>query len=214
MELPKKKQKQVVAPFVSLDNVDFTKSLLKKQVSTSPLVSGGTNFQTHVLKQSHNSIIRYNPSFGGILFVSIFFIVGLALVFFNFVNYKGLFSSPSISNFFTLAIGLVFSFAGAYIGFRLFKPRIFNKNLGYYYKAYKVKLNTKNCIALKSIVALQIIGESISSKNGSYGSFELNLVLKDGLRTNVIDHGSLKSIISDAYVISEFLNIPIWHAET
>ena len=55
MELPKKKQKQVLAPFVSLDNVDFTKSLLKKQVSTSPLVSGGTNFQTHAGSKNTHS---------------------------------------------------------------------------------------------------------------------------------------------------------------
>ena len=40
------------------------------------------------------------------------------------------------------------------------------------------------------------------------------LVLEDGTRRNVVDHGSLKTIIDDAHIVSEFLNVPIWHAES
>ncbi|WP_092447345.1 hypothetical protein [Winogradskyella sediminis] len=65
---------------------------------------------------------------------------------------------------------------------------------------------------MKSIVAIQIIGEYVQSDDGSYKSFELNLVLDDASRRNVVDHGNLKSIIKDAEMLSAFLNIPIWHA--
>ena len=30
----------------------------------------------------------------------------------------------------------------------------------------------------------------------------------------MIDHGNLKSLIRDAEWLSEFLNVPIWHAES
>lgn len=69
-------------------------------------------------------------------------------------------------------------------------------------------------MSLKSIVAIQIIGEHVPTDDGSYKSFELNLVLEDSSRKNVVDHGNLKSIISDAEILSDFLNIPIWHAGT
>ncbi len=98
-------------------------------------------------------------------------------------------------------------------------PRVFDKQLGLYYRSYKMDLHiskkdSKNQILLKSIVAIQIIGEHVSSDDGSYKSFELNLVLDDSTRKNVIDHGSLKTIIDDAHVLSEFLNVPIWHSKS
>jgi len=39
------------------------------------------------------------------------------------------------------------------------------------------------------------------------------LVLEDASRVNVRDHGKIKTLIIDAKTLSEFLNIPIWHAE-
>ncbi len=38
--------------------------------------------------------------------------------------------------------------------------------------------------------------------------------MDDGERFNVVDHGNLKSLIRDAEWLSEFLNLPIWHAES
>lgn len=100
----------------------------------------------------------------------------------------------------------------------IYKPRIFDKQQGLYYATYQFKLHksrrqqTKDYLSLKSIVAIQIIGEYVQSDDGSYKSFELNLVLDDASRRNVVDHGNLKSIIKDAEMLSAFLNIPIWHA--
>lgn len=95
----------------------------------------------------------------------------------------------------------------------------FNKSKNLYHKSYsknETNRNTKkiqkNQIPLSEIIAIQIIGELVRGKNKSYNSFELNLVLTDNTRRNVIDHGNLKSIISDAERLSHFLNIPIWHS--
>ena len=66
--------------------------------------------------------------------------------------------------------------------------------------------------ALETIHALQLISEWVSSDDGGYHSFELNLILKDGGRLNVVDHGGQDRIREDAKVLSDFLNVPVWDA--
>ena len=48
----------------------------------------------------------------------------------------------------------------------------------------------------------------ISGSKSSYYSYELNLVLHDGSRINVVDQGNLKRLRSDANTLSQFLESP------
>ncbi len=59
--------------------------------------------------------------------------------------------------------------------------------------------------------ALQLISEYVSGKS-SYYSYELNLVLDDGSRINVVDHGNLAAIREDAGKLALFLAKPLWDA--
>ena len=52
----------------------------------------------------------------------------------------------------------------------------------------------------------------ISGSKSSYYSYELNLVLHDGSRINVVDQGNLKRLRSDANAFSQFLDKPVWDA--
>ncbi|MFC0604342.1 hypothetical protein [Winogradskyella pulchriflava] len=214
MDLPKGFHQEVIeARENNLENV----SDMSSRVSVQPLKPGGSNFQTHVLVEKSSSKIIYRPSTGGILFVLLFFGIGLGFVIYNLFDSTGQVASPSLINFFSLTFGLIFTFFGSYMMFYLFKPRVFDRHLGFYYKSYKFKphhVNLVNQIRLNNIIAIQIIGETIRDDDGSYGSFELNLVLDDNTRRNVVDHGNLKSIINDAHILSDFLNIPIWHAKS
>ncbi|MFT4803048.1 MAG: Fe2+ transport system protein B [Psychroserpens sp.] len=54
----------------------------------------------------------------------------------------------------------------------------------------------------------------MTDKDSSFKSFELNLVLDDSNRLNVIDHVNLKGVTADAETLSAFLNVPIWHASS
>ena len=65
---------------------------------------------------------------------------------------------------------------------------------------------------LSSIHALQLLSEFISGSKNSYYSYELNLVLHDGSRINVVDHGNLERLRSDASTLSQFLGKPVWDA--
>lgn len=216
MDLPKGFHREVIEAREN-NTVDFTEASIQKKVSTSPLKPGGSNFKTHTLVEISTSQLKYRPSVGGALFGFTFFAIGFGFIIYNMSFDNGLMQDPSSFNFFGLAFGLIFSFAGGYMLFYLYQPRVFDKQSGYYYKGYNFKPNErelKHQFKLNSIVAIQIIGETIRDSDGSYGSYELNLVLEDGTRRNVVDHGSLKAIIDDAHIVSAFLNIPIWHAES
>ncbi len=190
---------------------------IKTDVAVTPLKPGGSNFKTHVLLEKSSSKIVYRPSVGGVLFVLLFFGVGIGFIIYNLFFESGQMTSPSLFNFASLLFGFIFAFAGTYMAFYLFVPRVFDRQIGFYYKSYKFRPHQKylkNQFRLNDIIAVQIIGETIRDEDGAYGSFELNLILTDGSRRNVVDHGNLKSIIDDAHIVSDFLNVPIWHAKS
>ncbi len=187
---------------------------IKQKVSVIPLVKGGANFETHVLIKTDNGY-KFKPSTFYAFFCGIFASVPYgALVYagykfqqtgnFNFIT----------GNIFPTLIFLIFFLVGNYLLISLFSPIIFDKSNNSFTKGFNISLLNKKqrTIHLNNIVALQIIGEHVRSDDGSYKSFELNLVLNDSKRVNIVDHGKLKSLISDARTLSTFLNVPIWHA--
>jgi hypothetical protein len=96
------------------------------------------------------------------------------------------------------------------------KPVIFDKTKGMYWKGWKAPKrylaegDKESSSRIGDIYALQIIPELVRSDNKSYVSYELNLVLRDGSRMNVVDHGDLVKLREDAKLVSEFLGIAIW----
>ena len=58
--------------------------------------------------------------------------------------------------------------------------------------------------------AVQLIDERVSAKDGSFRSYEMNLVFNNCSRINIVDHGSLSAIRQDSRMLSEFLRVPIW----
>jgi hypothetical protein len=66
-------------------------------------------------------------------------------------------------------------------------------------------------VRLTDIHALQLIAK----RSGFYGSdtwptYELNLVLGDGSRENVVDHGDETALTADAQRLAQFLGVPLW----
>ena len=193
---------------------------LKHRVDKSPLKGGGASFKTNVLIQESSSKLVYKPSIGVALFNFIFLAVGLGVLFFGLYPLFNTSLDFASVEWFLIIFGLIFASAGGFMFYFFYMPRVFDKQLGIYYKAYKpeirdrIKKASKTHMPLKSIAAIQLIGEHVKSDKGSYKSFELNLVLDDGTRKNVVDHGNLKSIIDDAQLLSDFLRVPIWHAKS
>ena len=92
------------------------------------------------------------------------------------------------------------------------------KKIGAYWKGRKSprevfnKSELKNFAELDDVHAIQLISEFVRGNKTSYHSYELNLVLQDGKRLNVIDHGNKNVIKENAETLSKFLDKPIWDA--
>lgn len=194
---------------------------IASQTDWSPLKGGGTNFKTHNLVHVNSNRIVYKSSPGAKIFYSVFLLAGLAFIIgFSFVQIGNDSFSFSFDSIFPILFGSIFAIIGSLLLLYGTKPIVFEKGSGYFWKGRKnpesvynireVKTYTK----LKDIHALQIIAEYVRGNKSSYYSYELNLVLNDGSRLNVVDHGNLKKIRQDAQKLSLFLRKPAWDATT
>ena len=215
MDLPEGFHREIIEARESQKNVDAKGEDIKNSVATTPLNPGGASFRTNVLVEESPSKLIYKPYIGAALFSLAFLIAGIVILFFGIFPFER--DSENIK-WLIIGAGSIFFAVGCFTLYSFNKPKVFDKQLGFYYSTYKFNFEkstkdlSNNYIKLNRIIAIQIIGEFINSSDGHYKSFELNLVLEDGSRKNVIDHGNLKSIIDDAHVLSDFLDIPIWHA--
>ncbi len=178
----------------------------------SPAKGGGSNFRTHRIVTVSPDRVEFKISVGGFLFCFAFIAIGVGAP-------VGILLSAETSNarIFGISFGAIFATVGLVMLYCFASPRVFDKSKGYYWKGRKSPDNydlssIKEYTELSRIHALQIISEHCSGNDSSYYSYELNLVLKDGARINVIDHGSRKKLCQDAEVLADFLNVPIWDA--
>ncbi|MDX1642367.1 MAG: hypothetical protein R3220_11755, partial [Balneolaceae bacterium] len=116
-----------------------------------------------------------------------------------------------------LGLGLVFVITGVLKMFTYSEPLKFDKVAGYFWRGKKEDpAEAEEKYPLKKIHAIQLIEERLRSSGNSgsstYFSFELNLVLENSKRVNVVDHGTLSRIRKDAVKLGEFLDVPVWDA--
>jgi hypothetical protein len=93
------------------------------------------------------------------------------------------------------------------------KPIVFDRTAGFTMGNVKTAASTP----LEDIVGIQILGECVQSTHSgntstTFLSYELNLVLGDASRKNVVDHGHLESLRQDAAMLGGFLNVSVWDA--
>lgn len=200
---------------VSVDPARFNDSLAL-EVDWTPARRGGSNFRTHKLMEVSTNRLEFRPSVGAILFSFVFFAVGAGVL---GVSLYGVYMQNFAwedHNLFMSIFGTIFSLAGLFMFFQFAKPAVFDTMYGYYWKGRKkVDFGIGSgkpdiFTSLNQIHALQIIAEHVKSNKSSYYSYELNLVLKDGNRKNVVDHGNISRLREDAQKLSQFLNKPVW----
>ena len=192
---------------------------LALRVDWTPLKRGGASFRTRRLVKTDLQRCEFKPTAGALLFSLAFAVMGLtvpAIIVFSSFRQEtaGLGAVP----LFPLLIGAVFVWVGGYM-FRAFTaPVVFDLRSGYFWKGRTAPMEVINpadikCAAkLEEIHALQLVSERCTSKNSSYLSYELNLVLESGERLNIFDHGNLNRAREDAEQLGRFLGRPVWDA--
>ena len=67
----------------------------------------------------------------------------------------------------------------------------------------------------EDVYSIQLLRELVFNTSGdgrSFYSFEMNLVLNDASRKNVLDHGAKSVVREDARRLARYLNVPVWDA--
>lgn len=185
------------------------------QIEWTPAKGGGSNFGTHTLKETGMGRMEFVAGRGTYLFSGVFMFVGSSVAIGTTIG--ALTSSEYIVMLFGVPFGLLFLFVGYFIMKSLTMPRIFDKNAGFYWRGkkeseYENEKDIKESCKLREIHALQLISEYIHSNKSNYYSYELNLILEDNRRINVIDHGNIHQLREDAHKLSHFLHVPLWDA--
>jgi hypothetical protein len=189
------------------------------QVEWIPLKGGGSSFRTHKLVEIDPNRMEFKVSIGARLFYSIFIVMGMAaLLVFPAVKFSSEEISFSTDLIVPMLIGLVFVIVGGTMFYFGTLPIVFDKYKGAFWRGRRVPDGVGDTKEIKyfskfaDIHALQLVSEYCHGNKSSFYSYELNLVLKNGSRINVVDHGNLMKLREDAQVLSGFLGKPVWDA--
>lgn len=178
-----------------------------------PLAPGGSNFKTLTIVPVDDRRIEFRASLGLKIFAFVFISVGAVPV---LLTSQGVFGDLGEMKWFMVLFGAMFGGAGLFIYLRGTRPIVFDKDSGFYWKGRKRPVRglplPANATQLDDIYAIQLISERVTSDDSSYYSYELNLVLNDGNRLNVADHGSRRAVDYASIMLSEFLGVPVWDA--
>ena len=189
------------------------------KIDQKPLKMGGANFTTHKLVEVSPSRCEFKLTLGTILFCAFLIVFPLAMAS-SFINFSTIhiFFLETVKNnppvAFPLLLSVIFMIVGWTTFLSFLRPVVFDKNAGFFWKGFRQpslvysEKKRKNTVRLEEIYGLQIIKEIVYGKS-SYTSYELNLVLKNSERINVVDHGNLRKIKEDAQKLSSFLGVPV-----
>ena len=185
------------------------------KTSWQPLKKGGFNFKTFNLEYLPSGRLAFKPTRQAIVFYIIFITAGLGFLIdviytlyssdFDFVRFE-------LINF---AIGMIFLLSGISMAIRI-KAIVFDRSAGYYWRGRRkvqysdMHRNQKVFSRIMDIYALQLLSEYIQKDKGSYHSYELNIVFRDGSRKHLLDHSKIEDLKREAEELSSYISRPLW----
>ncbi len=199
--------------------IEFTKDPVAQKIEWTPLKKWWVPYRNYILQEKDLWKLIFEPSFIKKIAPMMLIILWLIYfpyndIYFSFIINKNINILIEKGNYITILLSVFLILIWLYKLYNL-KLLVFDKQLGYYYKKnikdfwFMNHMNDENSVFLKNVYAIQIIDEFINNKNPFY-SYELNLVMKDYTRINVIDHGDLINLKKDAKQLSEYLHVPLW----
>jgi hypothetical protein len=188
----------------------YTADKIAKKTGWSTAKAGLTSVNTTRLVQKDQNVLlvkitsRTVAFFSGLMLSSL--VAGLAVV-------TELLQTQAFNTvFIPLMVCAVFFMVGVVSLFRLSQPMVFDRQRGYFWRGHKGKVAPTQIIKgakpLARIHALQVL-----SGRGQYhtdNNCELNLVMSDSSRINVMEHTCLITLSEDARKLAKFLQVPIW----
>ena len=197
----------------------------------TPLVRLGTHLHTHRLVQDSVSRWSMRPTLAvrlpSGLMCLLFVAIGIMLLVGGVTGLRnpGAVLSQSVWAGLLYVVLAVCGFYVASAGIRQYRwviqPRVFDLQAKRYWRGVQAPDDGdteggRHAAPLDRVHAVQVIGELVRGTRATdlrdFMSYEINLVLDDGRRVDVVDHGHLEHIRKDAAAIGEFLGVPGWDA--
>lgn len=187
-------------------------AIVKGNEVWEPIAEASASFCTQRLIKDTKEVISVQPTFKQVLFHLRLIFFGLfsvlvALILFVLIE-------PFISILPFVLAGIFFWF-----GFKGFKPR--KKTTFYCNRAEFVTENEHYSISVTpfeqiyGLQLMQVVNKSTiqngEDASGRYESYELNIILKDTNRINILSHGDKNAIIRDTRALASCLSVPLWH---
>lgn len=191
---------------------------IASQVDWSPARGGGANFCTHQFFRVNNDRFEFRPTPFARLFGGIFVLAGIGVGSMSFFSEAlGPGGRDADKFWMVLGFGALFASIGLVLLWVMNRRRVFDHENGFFYIGKPPERNIetdsgKRWARLSHIHALQIVSERVSGNKRSYTSYELNLVLKDASRINVVDHGHGQKLRDDVRQLAVLLDLPVWDA--
>ena len=196
---------------------------LAMRTQWSPVVKGGSHVGTHDLKEVSPDRLVFTPTPTSQLSVWTMLGIGIAIPVAALLNMnEGV--QLDDDNFIAAAAICIFA-SGFFVAAGLImrngigRSHTFDRRSGKYWNTRKEPVSpargADKAVSLDQIYALQIIEEHFpaTQKQRRYNSYELNLVLDDASRINIIDHTEANQVRSEAGKLARFLgDIPLWDA--
>lgn len=188
---------------------------IASKTAWSPLVPGGTVHKTHDIRVLSKTRAIFSTTAQSRLFS--FFVIAIGLSGLGLGLFRMFEMATPFNSALTLLVGTMFTAAGLWMYKSGERSIIFDKSVGAFWAgkqptASKLKTASDKWCKLEDIAGIQVISEQIGWEKFDMVSYELNLVLKDSRRLNVVDHGNLRQVKSDAIRLSKFLQVPVWDA--
>lgn len=191
------------------------------ETSWRPLNGGGTNVTTRRLYFTGKNKANFGPSYWALFFYGLFVYFGIDMavggVWDIIWGDNGLaFADVEPEKVFFGSLLIMAGFIMFLIGST---PIVFDKDQACLWKGSfwnrkgKAKDGTRvDYRPLTEVHAIQLISEFVYGYKKSFTSYELNLVLKDASRINIVDQAGQFRVETDAAKLGEFLGVPVWNA--
>lgn len=185
-------------------------SVVKGDEIWEPIASEGSSFYTQRLVRYANGLIKVRPTVKQILFNLRFILSGLFALLVAFALFV------ILENYISILPAVI---GGTFLWFGVNNMRqreivIFDLNTA---QLSKKEEEGSIVIPFSQIHGLQLMevyygtSKIYSNSSDNYYVYELNLILKNSNRVNIMSHGDKNEMIKDAKMLAAYLSVPIWH---
>lgn len=205
----RRKKKSPKNKVVEFNFEDPNTDAIGQQISWDATENSGSNFLSEHLKKTGFGYKIASSSFMKFVAWS-FFLVGVNQLVWTVVEY---FQLTDRSLGFMKAGKMFFTSGGVFLIIGMFFIFYTAAKANILMRKRKIVVGGE-VLDFNQLYALQVLEKFIeggSSSSGSYFCYEVNLVTKQGVRYNLLNHGDKVFLLSDMAKLSKILKLPVWN---